>query len=1100
MLANEIISAKMIEVRKRIRKVQLLRGILITATIAVAGVLLMMLVDFAFAPLSDFVRWALFIIWIASTIVAARIGFIPFSRKLTVVQIARWIEVRRPEMQERLSTVLDLGRQESSASAGLLEALGNAANLDVASVDPDSEIKSAATKKRWLRPAIAMFAVLALVLAIWPNQSGRLLVRAIAPFSDLGNAGASRFKIEPGNIEVFSGDPVTIVVNFSGNAETIELWIAHDGENPFPQILTRSGKTFTYHLDPAVRSFRYYARAARAISDTYEVNVLPLPEMLDPRLILDFPEYTELRQRNEPLGKGLEAVEGTMVTLLSPTNSPLDSAWLEIDGNRIVDAKIETSATGGRVAFSWRLSPENAGFATVSAKHQLGRSLELASFSVDVLPDLAPQVLLISPASEEIRVRFDERVPLRYEVAEDFAVARIELEIDAGGDRKTSIPQDLPLRRSGNAKPPVFDGNTTVAVGKIRELFPDSREARIRITATDNRPAEPGIGSSRWLALKFEEGAESLARQELREEHEGARGKIEEAIRDARDAKDNLSQLQSELKKADMPDWAQEKFEKANAKLAKTQEKLEELAQQMEESIHAAKAEDIAEAAEKLEDALAKSESAPLQDNAETREKALNSSKKLAEQAIAKLEKARDEINADQQRVDDLARFQELAQQQEELARQAQQNLETPLPEQQQEHWQRQQNEMARQLAEQVKERPETLAEALAAQAKQAEYLAQEAEELAETQSQLQQLAAQQAEPTPQSQETLADALKQALADQQQSISAGAQAQLEQALKNQSEIADSLPEATSAAEETLRNIKQDDLDGAAESAKKSAEAMKNAAATDATQQAALSAFSERQEKLAAALENLSEGELSESLAAVQAMQAEAAAKLSKNLDSLPEIDPSNALQQASQSSEQAAESAENAAQQGADGAQANAAPEHSKASEQLSQTAEQLTSAAQSLAKSTEKAAAQLDNPQKAPVSASDLAAAAQQAAQAAATDEPSGAAESAAEAAQSLAQAAEAARSEMSGKPKPPTGPPKKPGNAGDQPSEDPSRPALPDPGVPPELAKLGISAEDWEKIQAALSSDVAGGGIDGVPAEYRGLVKGYFQSMSQK
>ena len=73
-------------------------------------------------------------------------------------------------------------------------------------------------------------------------------------------------------------------------------------------------------------------------------------------------------------------------------------------------------------------------------------------------------------------------------------------------------------------------------------------------------------------------------------------------------------------------------------------------------------------------------------------------------------------------------------------------------------------------------------------------------------------------------------------------------------------------------------------------------------------------------------------------------------------------------------------------------------------------------------------------------------------------------------------------------------------PGMPGEQPSEDPSRQAQPDPGVPPELAKLGISASDWEKIQASLTSDTGGAGAEGVPAEYRGLVKGYFKSISTK
>jgi hypothetical protein len=61
-----------------------------------------------------------------------------------------------------------------------------------------------------------------------------------------------------------------------------------------------------------------------------------------------------------------------------------------------------------------------------------------------------------------------------------------------------------------------------------------------------------------------------------------------------------------------------------------------------------------------------------------------------------------------------------------------------------------------------------------------------------------------------------------------------------------------------------------------------------------------------------------------------------------------------------------------------------------------------------------------------------------------------------------------------------------------------DAERPAEADPGVPPELAKLGISAADWEKIQNNLRADVGGGGAAGIPEEYRELVKGYFQSMS--
>ena len=52
----------------------------------------------------------------------------------------------------------------------------------------------------------------------------------------------------------------------------------------------------------------------------------------------------------------------------------------------------------------------------------------------------------------------------------------------------------------------------------------------------------------------------------------------------------------------------------------------------------------------------------------------------------------------------------------------------------------------------------------------------------------------------------------------------------------------------------------------------------------------------------------------------------------------------------------------------------------------------------------------------------------------------------------------------------------------------------------MPPELAKLGISAADWEKIQATLKSDVGSGSGAGMPEEYRGLVKKYFEAIADE
>jgi len=77
--------------------------------------------------------------------------------------------------------------------------------------------------------------------------------------------------------------------------------------------------------------------------------------------------------------------------------------------------------------------------------------------------------------------------------------------------------------------------------------------------------------------------------------------------------------------------------------------------------------------------------------------------------------------------------------------------------------------------------------------------------------------------------------------------------------------------------------------------------------------------------------------------------------------------------------------------------------------------------------------------------------------------------------------------------------------GNPQNQPSNpnDPNnriRSAQANQGLPPELAKLGISLSDWERIQATLKSEVSGSGGGVVPDDYRSLVQQYFQRVSKE
>jgi hypothetical protein len=79
-------------VRRRMRRVQWWRGLMMVATVALAGLVVMMGVDLAFSPLPRWGRWGMFVLWVGSVGWAAWRGFAPLRRKIGLVQVARWIE------------------------------------------------------------------------------------------------------------------------------------------------------------------------------------------------------------------------------------------------------------------------------------------------------------------------------------------------------------------------------------------------------------------------------------------------------------------------------------------------------------------------------------------------------------------------------------------------------------------------------------------------------------------------------------------------------------------------------------------------------------------------------------------------------------------------------------------------------------------------------------------------------------------------------------------------------------------------------------------------------------------------------------------------
>jgi DNA segregation ATPase FtsK/SpoIIIE-like protein len=812
------IEARLKQVRARIRRMQALRGLMLISATLLLGLLVAMAIDLVFAPVPQAVRLAVFVAWLVVLVWMLKVGFGPMFRRIDLVRIARWLEQRHPEMDERLSTALELSNNES-VSPDLMEALVEAADRDVGTLDPRVEVAPGAGVRRWRRVAAVCAAVILAALVIQPAVTTRLLLRAVAPFSDVGNAGAMAFEIEPKGLEVLEGDAIEIRVRCE---EEPELVIDLDSGESVTQPLVPVDGAWVYQLEPAREGFRYRARAARAESDAFEALVWPYPRLVSSRVTLDFPDYTGRASSQMPLEKRIEEVAGTSVALISKLNTPVESAWLMMPDGRRVDCRLESSATETRLTAEWKLEPAGNGEVVLWVHHRLDRDIELMRFEQTAVGDKPPMVVLLSPVERELKLREDETLDLRYEVTEDIGVARVGIEVDAGGKGKFQLDRMLPQKLEEPSEFQRFRGEADLSVGEVRSRTKDAREFKFRVVAEDARPQDiggPGRGFSEWVVVKVQRNAESMARQKLRSDQDDVRKVLEKAMQETRVAEQKMHQNRPLLEKAEPDEWSEKLSEETVEKLAGAEKSLEELAKRMEEGIHAAKSDKVEKAAEQLEQALEAFEEVPLQDEKEQRGEKLDEALAATKEALKTMEEVRQEIEKEQPRIDDLARMEELAQQQEELARQA--NEMAANQEEVTEEWRREQQRMEEELRDQLNQRPEALAEAIKDQAEAAMELSQEARELAEDQQKLEQIVAEKAD------KPSADELREALAEAQAELAEEARDQAAKAEQQESASAESADQAAEQTEKAAEEMAKEDA--STESAKQSAEAAREAA-------------------------------------------------------------------------------------------------------------------------------------------------------------------------------------------------------------------------------------------------------------------------------
>jgi len=534
---------------QRVRTVVLVRGVAAVIAAALGTLLAIMAIDAAVKIDTQWPRYLLTLTALAITAgVAVWFLILPLGRTITLTGIARAIETRHPEIQERLSSAVQLltSRDMPSirGSEALIRALAHEASADAEHVRPRAEI-TLSSAKPFLTAAAGVVLVFALIMALYPKMASRLLERAVAPYINLPNIYADMLTVTPGTTIIPEGHRLEVIVDVRSRyvkraqfrralPDTSEI---RDEMTTMPPAENGDAR-FSLTLAPATASFRYRISAGDALTQYYDVTVVPPPlvERLDVRY--DFPAYTaKPPETQEPSQGDIRAVIGTTVTITALINKPIEAPQLRINGQAYQKTPTRAGAGDGRTwQFQVPLTASVKGRWAMALKDQMGFTNTTAEHVIEALPDKFPIAKLVNP-ERKLRLKPTDRLPLAYEFSDDFGLAAAEVTVDTDAHKGGKVAIPLPIAAKAS---PIHAAAGEFPLALASLPLQGAKQLTLRLRATDNLPADakgPQVGQSEQIAIELDVAAASYIEQRINAEEQEIRHALEKILAELRATK-----------------------------------------------------------------------------------------------------------------------------------------------------------------------------------------------------------------------------------------------------------------------------------------------------------------------------------------------------------------------------------------------------------------------------------------------------------------------------------------------------------------------------------------------------------------------------------
>lgn len=522
---------------------RLLKGSLTTLFIAGLAWLFVALLEY-FGNFDQGIRATLFFSFLALLLylVVARLllplaAYFGVARKKGDGEAANEIGHSIGAVEDKLSNLLNLeaknrNHHDALLTASIHQKAGALNRFDFASV---IDLRQTFT---WIKYLSIPLAVLLLV-SLWNpailTESTRRVIRYDQSFVP---PAPFEFIVQNQSLRVAEGDDLKVAVRTAGRLLPENVFVETGGGR---MRMTKEGADlFVYTFSDIRTSIPFTLSGAGVFSDEYEITVMPVPKMLRSQALIDYPDYTGLKDEELLNRSQLKLPEGTRINW-SFDLKHVTGAVMEMAGEGSASEPLVKDASVFRFDHTVRQDADYL----LHMRNEEGLS-DTTVISVHAIADAYPHI--------DAREMFDSLYPgVRYfngKIADDYGFRELKFVAEVKGEENTvsRVEKRLELKKPSVEQPFTFLFN----LDSFRLLPGQSAEYYFEVWDNDGIH---GSKSTRSLSWTFEMPTLSELKERNDAQSTQTKSALENESREIEKMDRELEQLRKDLLQKKKPDW-----------------------------------------------------------------------------------------------------------------------------------------------------------------------------------------------------------------------------------------------------------------------------------------------------------------------------------------------------------------------------------------------------------------------------------------------------------------------------------------------------------------------------------------------------------------